>query len=77
MTDTHRALPHLVRLLRIKHLTVLGFSLSQIADMRDGPDPAPDPRDLGALDAELADSVCLVDHSADNPRRRVRLSFLG
>lgn len=29
---------HLVRVLRIKRLTALGFSLSQIADMRDGPD---------------------------------------
>ncbi|MFE0443351.1 MerR family transcriptional regulator [Streptomyces sp. PDY-4] len=48
---------HLVRLLRIKRLTALGFSLSQIADMGDGPDSRPDPRDLRALDDELAATI--------------------
>ncbi|MGW6542357.1 MerR family transcriptional regulator [Streptomyces massasporeus] len=54
---------HLVRLLRIKRLTALGFSLSQIADMRDGPDSAPDPRDLRALDAELAATIERLQHA--------------
>ncbi|MFD3517968.1 MerR family transcriptional regulator [Streptomyces sp. NPDC058657] len=54
---------HLVRLLRIKRLTTLGFSLSQIADMRDGPDSAPDPRDLRALDAELAATIERLEHA--------------
>ncbi|MFF8092542.1 MerR family transcriptional regulator [Streptomyces sp. NPDC016675] len=48
---------HLVRLLRIKRLTALGFSLSQIAEMRDGPATGPDPRDLRALDEELAATI--------------------
>ncbi|MET9928087.1 MULTISPECIES: MerR family transcriptional regulator [unclassified Streptomyces] len=45
---------HLVRLLRIKRLTGLGFSLTQIAAMRDDEHP----RDaLRALDAELAATI--------------------
>ncbi|NJQ02007.1 MerR family transcriptional regulator [Streptomyces zingiberis] len=54
---------HLVRLLRIKRLTALGFSLSQIADMDDGPDSAQDPRDLRALDAELAATIERLQHA--------------
>ncbi|MEU7648105.1 MerR family transcriptional regulator [Streptomyces huasconensis] len=54
---------HLVRLLRIKRLTALGFSLSQIAEMREGPDSAPDPRDLRALDAELAATIERLQHA--------------
>ena len=53
---------HLVRLLRIKRHTALGFSLSQIADMRDGPDSDPDPRDLRALDDELAATIERLQH---------------
>ncbi|MFG2323707.1 MerR family transcriptional regulator [Streptomyces sp. NPDC048568] len=48
---------HLVRLLRIKRLTSLGLSLSQIADMHEDPDSDPDPRDLRALDVELAATI--------------------
>ncbi|MEU2562469.1 MerR family transcriptional regulator [Streptomyces longispororuber] len=54
---------HLVRLLRIKRLTALGLSLSQIADMREGPDSAPDQRDLRALDAELAATIERLQHA--------------
>ncbi|ESQ05046.1 transcriptional regulator [Streptomyces sp. PVA_94-07] len=54
---------HLVRLLRIKRLTALGFSLSQIADMDDDPDSGPDPRDLRALDAELAATIERLQHA--------------
>jgi DNA-binding transcriptional MerR regulator len=54
---------HLVRLLRIKRLTALGLSLSQIADLRDGPDSTPDPRDLRALDAELAATIERLQHA--------------
>ncbi|WP_399921411.1 MerR family transcriptional regulator [Streptomyces kanamyceticus] len=54
---------HLVRLLRIKRLAALGFSLSQIADMRDGPDSDPDPRDLRALDEELAAAIERLQHA--------------
>ncbi|MEU0127611.1 MULTISPECIES: MerR family transcriptional regulator [unclassified Streptomyces] len=54
---------HLVRLLRIKRLTVLGFSLSQIADMNDGPDSDPDLRDLQALDDELAATIERLQHA--------------
>lgn len=54
---------HLVRLLRIKRLTALGFSLSQIADMDDAPDSGPDPRDLRALDAELAATIERLQHA--------------
>ncbi|MGY6655506.1 MerR family transcriptional regulator [Amycolatopsis sp. TRM77291] len=45
---------HLVRLLRIKRLTEVGLSLTQIRAMGDS-DGAPD--DLGALDAELAAKI--------------------
>jgi DNA-binding transcriptional MerR regulator len=46
---------HLVRVLRIKRLTDLGFSLSQIAAMGDADDhPA---EELRALDAELAATI--------------------
>ncbi|MET9550384.1 MerR family transcriptional regulator [Streptomyces sp. NPDC006627] len=54
---------HLVRLLRIKRLAALGFSLSQIADMRDGPGSDPDPRDLRALDEELAAAIERLQHA--------------
>lgn len=54
---------HLVQILRIKRLAALGFSLSQIAEMRDGPDSAPDPRDLRALDAELAATIERLEHA--------------
>ncbi|MER6555307.1 MerR family transcriptional regulator [Streptomyces sp. NPDC053741] len=54
---------HLVRLLRIKRLTALGFSLSQIADMDDQPGSDPDPRDLRALDAELAATIERLQHA--------------
>lgn len=54
---------HLVRLLRIKRLAALGFSLSQIADMRDGPDSDPDPRDRRALDEELAAAIERLQHA--------------
>ncbi|MFK4066611.1 MerR family transcriptional regulator [Streptomyces sp. NPDC029674] len=54
---------HLVRLLRIKRLAALGFSLSQIADMRDGPGSDPDPRDLRALDEELAATIERLQHA--------------
>ena len=46
---------HLVRVLRIKRLTDLGFSLSQIAAMGDG-DEHPE-ESLRALDAELAGTI--------------------
>ncbi|MBJ7383323.1 MAG: MerR family transcriptional regulator [Mycolicibacterium sp.] len=46
---------HLVRLVRIKRLSDLGFSLRQIADM-DGTDDHP-AEDLRALDAELAATI--------------------
>ncbi|MGJ9424134.1 MerR family transcriptional regulator [Aeromicrobium sp. CF3.5] len=50
----HYTAPHLVRLLQIRRLTELGFSLSQIAEMggEDRPHDA-----LRALDAELAATV--------------------
>ncbi|MFI8285596.1 MerR family transcriptional regulator [Streptomyces fungicidicus] len=54
---------HLVRLLRIKRLTALGFSLSQIADMDDDPDSGPDPRDLRALDTELVATIERLQHA--------------
>ncbi|MFI2620174.1 MerR family transcriptional regulator [Streptomyces sp. NPDC018584] len=54
---------HLVRLLRIKRLAALGFSLSQIVDMRDGPDSDPDPRDLRARDEELAAAIERLQHA--------------
>ncbi|MFE8910498.1 MerR family transcriptional regulator [Streptomyces globisporus] len=53
---------HLVRLLRIKRLTALGFSLARIADMDDDPSD-PDPRDLRALDAELAVTIERLQHA--------------
>jgi DNA-binding transcriptional MerR regulator len=46
---------HLVRVLRIKRLTDLGFSLSQIADMGDADDRPEEA--LRALDAELAATI--------------------
>ena len=46
---------HLVRVLRIKRLTDLGFSLSQIADMGDA-DEHPE-EELRKLDAELAETI--------------------
>ncbi|ASO20243.1 DNA-binding transcriptional MerR regulator [Actinoalloteichus hoggarensis] len=46
---------HLVRLLRIKRLAELGFSLTQIADMGDA-DEHPE-QELRALDAELARTI--------------------
>ncbi|APU14819.1 helix-turn-helix domain-containing protein [Actinoalloteichus fjordicus] len=46
---------HLVRLLRIKRLAELGFSLTQIADMGDA-DEHPE-QELRALDAELAETI--------------------
>jgi DNA-binding transcriptional MerR regulator len=46
---------HLIRVLRIKRLTDLGFSLSQIADMGDADDHPDDA--LRALDAELAATI--------------------
>ncbi|KOT32862.1 MerR family transcriptional regulator [Streptomyces caelestis] len=54
---------HLVRLLRVKRLAAPGFSLSRIADMRDGPDCAPDPRDPRALDDEPAATVERLQHA--------------
>lgn len=51
----HYGVAHLVRLLRIKRLTELGFSLAQIAEMGEGgghPGEA-----LRALDAELAATI--------------------
>ncbi|MEU5717177.1 MerR family transcriptional regulator [Streptomyces sp. NPDC020403] len=56
---------HLVRLLRIKRLSALGLSLSlsQIADMDDDPAADPDPRDLRALDAELAATIERLQHA--------------
>ncbi|MFI1225056.1 MULTISPECIES: MerR family transcriptional regulator [unclassified Streptomyces] len=51
---------HLVRLLRIKRLTALGFSLTQIASLRDHEHP----RDaLQALDAELAATIERLQHA--------------
>nr|WP_233621506.1 MerR family transcriptional regulator [Amycolatopsis sp. WAC 04182] len=46
---------HLVRILRIKRLTNLGFSLSQIATMEDTGDPPVEA--LRALDTELAATI--------------------
>src|ERR1044072_1219074 len=46
---------HLVRLLRIKRLVALGFSLSRIATMGDSDDPPE--QALRPLDAELATTV--------------------
>lgn len=46
---------HLVRVLRIKRLTDLGFSLSQIADMGDADDHPEEA--LRTLDAELAETI--------------------
>ncbi|WP_163887353.1 MerR family transcriptional regulator [Mycolicibacterium hippocampi] len=46
---------HLVRLVRIKRLTDLGFSLTQIADMDDSDDHPEDA--LRSLDAELAATI--------------------
>ncbi|MBB5912226.1 DNA-binding transcriptional MerR regulator [Nocardia transvalensis] len=60
--------PHLVRLLRIKRLTDLGFSLNQIAEMGDGgghPEEA-----LRALDADLAATIERLQ------RVRVELSLI-
>ncbi|WDG28139.1 MerR family transcriptional regulator [Streptomyces sp. CA-278952] len=54
---------HPVRLLRIKRLAALGFSLSRIADMRDGPDADPVPRDLPALDEESAAAIERLRHA--------------
>lgn len=54
---------HLVRILRIKRLAALGFSLSQIAEMCDGPDADPDPRDLQVLDDELAATIERLQHA--------------
>ncbi|MFJ9624216.1 MerR family transcriptional regulator [Streptomyces sp. NPDC101181] len=48
---------HLVRLLRIKRLVALGFSLTQIDGMRDGRDSREDLTDLQALDAELEATI--------------------
>ncbi|MFD5893162.1 MerR family transcriptional regulator [Streptomyces sp. NPDC060366] len=51
---------HLVRLLQIKRLTALGFSLTQIAGMRDHEHP----RDaLQALDAELVATIERLQHA--------------
>jgi DNA-binding transcriptional MerR regulator len=47
--------PHLVRVLRIKRLTDLGFSLSQIAEMGDADDHPEEA--LRTLDAELGETI--------------------
>ncbi|ASR35666.1 MerR family transcriptional regulator [Prauserella marina] len=46
---------HLVRILRIKRLTALGFSLSRIADMGEAEEHSPEA--LDALDEELAATI--------------------
>lgn len=48
--------PHLARLLRIRRLTDLGLSLSQIAELGEA-DERPDAATLHRLDAELADTI--------------------
>lgn len=58
---------HLVRVLRIKRLTDLGFSLAQIAEMGDDDHPA---EALRALDAELEASIHRLQ------RARLELSYI-
>ncbi|MDJ1645278.1 MerR family transcriptional regulator [Streptomyces pakalii] len=48
---------HLVRLLRIKRLVALGFSLTQIDEMRDDGDSREDISELQALDEELEATI--------------------
>jgi DNA-binding transcriptional MerR regulator len=60
--------PHLVRLLRIKRLVDLGFSLSQIAEVGDADDHPEEA--LRALDAELAATIERLQ------RARMELGFI-
>lgn len=54
---------HLVRLVRIKRLTDLGFALPQIADMGDTSDHPEDA--LRALDAELAATIARLQRARE------------